>query len=209
MFAESGIKSIRMDDIARTLAVSKRTLYEMFADKEELLYLCIRHLQDRRSERAERIFEQYLDNIAGIFEVMQMMMNDADHVMPRLISNLRKFYPNVYTRISEEVKEESGRRLYCIIKHYAERGLISPHIDLRLAVAMLYYTTTTLAASMDNISLPASVNAKSALTYTIINSFRGMATIEGIRQIDAYFAERKERKAAQDHPEEKNVRDII
>ena len=53
MFAEQGIKSIRMDDIARALAVSKRTLYEMFEDKEELLYLSIRFMQSRRMAKME------------------------------------------------------------------------------------------------------------------------------------------------------------
>ena len=37
MFVTQGIKSVRMDDIARQLSISKRTLYEMFGDKEELL----------------------------------------------------------------------------------------------------------------------------------------------------------------------------
>lgn len=39
MFVSQGIKSVRMDDIAQQLGVSKRTLYEMFGDKEGLLYL--------------------------------------------------------------------------------------------------------------------------------------------------------------------------
>ena len=37
MFAEQGIKSIRMDDIARSLGVSKRTLYEMFEDRKSVV----------------------------------------------------------------------------------------------------------------------------------------------------------------------------
>ena len=38
MFVSQGIKSVRMDDIAQQLGVSKRTLYELFGDKESLLY---------------------------------------------------------------------------------------------------------------------------------------------------------------------------
>ena len=41
MFVSQGIKSVRMDDIAQQLGVSKRTLYEMFGDKEGLLYLAM------------------------------------------------------------------------------------------------------------------------------------------------------------------------
>lgn len=42
MFKEKGIKAVRMDDIAQSLAMSKRTLYEIYADKEELLLECIK-----------------------------------------------------------------------------------------------------------------------------------------------------------------------
>ncbi len=39
MFRSQGIKSVRMDDIAQQLGVSKRTLYELFGDKETLLFV--------------------------------------------------------------------------------------------------------------------------------------------------------------------------
>ena len=36
-FLHKGVKSVKMDDIANTLAISKRTLYEIYSNKEELL----------------------------------------------------------------------------------------------------------------------------------------------------------------------------
>ena len=36
-FMRKGIKNVKMDDIAATLSISKRTLYELYSDKEELL----------------------------------------------------------------------------------------------------------------------------------------------------------------------------
>ena len=41
-FSQKGIKNVRMDDIASSLSISKRTLYELFADKEELLVEVVR-----------------------------------------------------------------------------------------------------------------------------------------------------------------------
>ena len=41
MFYKSGIKPVRMDDIANNLSISKRTLYEVFQDKETLLLECL------------------------------------------------------------------------------------------------------------------------------------------------------------------------
>lgn len=49
MFVTQGIKSVRMDDIAQQLGVSKRTLYELFGDKEGLLYLAMEAVFSRAS----------------------------------------------------------------------------------------------------------------------------------------------------------------
>ena len=57
MFVSQGIKSVRMDDIAQQLGVSKRTLYELFGDKEGLLYLAMdRYFEKKRIERNLRKF---------------------------------------------------------------------------------------------------------------------------------------------------------
>lgn len=42
-FLHKGVKSVKMDDIANTLAISKRTLYEIYSNKEELLLEAVRH----------------------------------------------------------------------------------------------------------------------------------------------------------------------
>ena len=47
MIMALGVKSVRMDDVAGSLGMSKRTLYEMFGDKEELLYQCMVHLMNQ------------------------------------------------------------------------------------------------------------------------------------------------------------------
>lgn len=48
-FTTKGIKSITMDDIAAALGISKRTLYEVFVDKESLLKDCIRRCRQKET----------------------------------------------------------------------------------------------------------------------------------------------------------------
>ena len=49
MFHKHGIKSVKMDDIANALSISKRTLYEIYDNKEDLLYevVCAHELESR------------------------------------------------------------------------------------------------------------------------------------------------------------------
>ena len=190
MFAEQGIKSIRMDDIARALAVSKRTLYEMFEDKEELLYLSIRFMQSRRMAKMEAKLRENADSLIYLFESLEMMMDSKD-LHRRISHNLHKFYPATFERVRKESEESSGKVLYSLIEHYIDCGLIVSTVDIRLSVTILYYTTTTLITSADNMSLPEGVTLQDALAYTIINFFRGIATLKGVQQIDEYLASKK------------------
>ena len=191
MFAEQGIKSIRMDDIAHTLGVSKRTLYEMFKDKEELLYLSIRFMQSRRMAKMEAKLKENTESLAFLFDSMGLMMDNRD-LHRRISHNLLKFYPETFERIRKESEAQSGKILYSLIEHYIDCGLISPTVDIRLSVTILYYTTTTIVSSADNMSLPDGVTLQDALSYTIINFFRGIATLKGVQQIDEYIAKIRE-----------------
>ena len=186
MFAEQGIKSIRMDDIARSLGVSKRTLYEMVEDKEELLYLSIRYMQSRRMAKVEQKLRENSESLAQLFDSFALMTENRE-LHRRISNNLRKFYPATFERVRKEVEAESGKILFSLIQHYIDCGLIVPTVDIRLSVTILYYTTTTIVTSADNMTLPDGVTVNDALAYTIINFFRGIATIKGVQQIDDYL----------------------
>ena len=47
-FADNGIRAVRMNDIASALAISKRTLYELFKDKETLLFESVKEYEVRK-----------------------------------------------------------------------------------------------------------------------------------------------------------------
>ena len=74
-FATHGIKSITMDDIAAALGISKRTLYEVFADKESLLKECILQKQAERDKYLQEIYEQSNNVLEVILAVFQKSNN--------------------------------------------------------------------------------------------------------------------------------------
>ena len=192
MFVEQGIKSVRMDDIASTIGVSKRTLYEMFESKDELLYLAIRHMQRCKLEHIQSSVQSSQDSLAYLLDALALMLDNKE-AHRRISHNLRKFYPATFERVRKEAEEENGRLLFSMIKHYIDCGLILPTVDIRLSVTILYYTATTLVVSAGNMSLPEGVSLEDALNYTIVNFFRGIATIEGVHQIDQYLQNKNNR----------------
>ena len=49
LIARNGIRAVRVDEIAQTLGISKRTLYEMFADKDDLINACLDAMSSKLS----------------------------------------------------------------------------------------------------------------------------------------------------------------
>lgn len=56
MFHQQGIRSVTMDDIAHRLCMSKRTLYQIFADKESLLLACVIQHEEEVIKQLEKVY---------------------------------------------------------------------------------------------------------------------------------------------------------
>ncbi|MBP3534110.1 MAG: TetR/AcrR family transcriptional regulator [Alistipes sp.] len=190
MFVELGIKSIRMDDIAHTLGISKRTLYEMFTDKEELIYLCMKYLMDEQLRMVAETTADCDDKLEALFNGFKLMLDGGER-HHRMMTNLQKFYPAVFDRIRVEHIRGGVSRLREVILSYIDFGLINSNINVDLSITIFYYTATGVFGQRNNIILPEGVTEKGAFMYTIVNFFRGIATEEGVRQIDRLVKEKK------------------
>lgn len=106
-FTTKGIKSITMDDIAAALGISKRTLYEVFVDKESLLKDCILTVQAERDRYLQEVYEQSHNVLEVILAVFQKSIEMFHKTNKRFFEDIKK-YPKVYNMMKE--RSESGRK---------------------------------------------------------------------------------------------------
>ena len=192
MIAELGVKSLRVDDLAHDMGISKRTLYEMFGDKEELLYHSIKHLFQSEANEIQSQASTSQSGIPALFEIFDAMMARGA-VRKRIMENLAKFYPELYERIMTENRDYGlailREKLTCLV----EEGLISEMVNIDLSITMFYYTSMGLMRRHGRLVLPNGVTEQDAFRYTIVNFFRGIATLKGVEQIDDYLAAKAEK----------------
>lgn len=190
MFVEQGIKAVRMDDIARQIGVSKRTLYEQFGDKEELIYRSLDYFvveQDRK----------YAELAAGAQNVLEAMLLVFSQVMDfaeanyRMQSNLRRFYPKVYDRIVAEHRDRNsfGEFKVALLKG-VEEGFFQRVVDFDLAIAMLRYSVEGLVVRKD-VLLSHNKTTHEALVFLIVSFLRGISTEKGMRYIDDFIEKQR------------------
>ena len=190
MIAELGVKSLRVDDLAHDLGVSKRTLYEMFGDKEKLLYHSIKYLLQGEASEVEASVLNKQSGIPALFEIFDAMMARAA-IRRRVMENLAKFYPMLYERVMTENRDYGLAVLRKKLVALVEAGLISEMVNIDLSITMFYYTSMGLMRRQGRLVLPNGVTEQDAFRYTIVNFFRGIATLKGVEQIDEYLAQKR------------------
>ena len=190
MIAELGVKSLRVDDVAHDLAISKRTLYEMFGDKEELLYHSIKYMFQAEAVEIQNGVLKSQTGIPALFEIFDAMMARGA-VRKRVMENLAKFYPELYERVMTENRDYGLAILREKLTRLVEEGLISEIVNIDLSITMFYYTSMGLMRRHGRLVLPNGITEQDAFRYTIVNFFRGIATLKGVEQIDAYITANK------------------
>lgn len=185
MFISHGIKAVRMDDIAQELSVSKRTLYELFGDKEELLYQSVMLFAKRRDES---IMEQ-IKGVDNEIEIMMICMRNTLSMSPisqRLGYNMRRFYPVVYERVNKKSTEFLDQAVRRWLESSYKKGYITKSSNCDYVAKMLLNAMIGSVGS-DMVDAADSQEYVSKITYAMLIFVRGLCTIEGIKIIDLLY----------------------
>ncbi|MBQ2036367.1 MAG: TetR/AcrR family transcriptional regulator [Alistipes sp.] len=185
MIKAVGVKSVRMDDVASDLGMSKRTLYEMFGDKEELLSESILYMMEQRQK-------DICEKVAGCDNMVEVLLRsvrllggngEVREVERRLVFNLKKFYPNVYEKVQRAHAECGLKGLQFALQKCLEQGYIDPNIDVEL-MARLFLATSGMLISDSSVVVPEEVTNEEAFGAMVVNFLRGLSTVKGLQLID-------------------------
>lgn len=119
LFMRYGIRSITMDEIAAQLGISKKTIYQFFTDKDEMVEAVVDE-EMKENENACREFKVNAeDAVQEIFLAMEDMQEMLKTMNPQLMYDLEKHHPGAYRRL----KQYKYHFLYTMIRENLERGI--------------------------------------------------------------------------------------
>jgi len=97
LFMRYGVRSISMDDIARHLGISKKTLYQHFADKDELVLKVSRGHLERNITQFDSIRNEAKNPIEELAMISVCMKQNMESLNPTLLFDLQKFHPKAWS----------------------------------------------------------------------------------------------------------------
>jgi AcrR family transcriptional regulator len=136
LFTKYGVRSISMDDIARHLSVSKKTLYQHFADKEDIVTMtCQVHL-----ERNNKEFDAVRDNARNAIEELSnlsiCLKRNMQDMNPSLLFDLQKYHPRAWSVWLNHKNKTIRDSVVRNIRQGIEEGYYRPEINAEVIAAM-------------------------------------------------------------------------
>ncbi len=185
LFIKSGIRAVRMDDIAAHLGMSKRTLYEMFQDKEHLVTECLHYYQSTQdAANANRML-----HATNLIEEFIATLDNWDTIETdfKLIQELKLFYPRIHERMVQERHVSAVQKMKKKVEAGIQEGLFLPHINIDLAVTVFSNSAHEMIVRPETF-LSSGVSMCEAFKYISLYFLRGISTEEGIHIIDTYLS---------------------
>ncbi len=183
MFHQQGIRSVTMDNIAHRLVMSKRTLYQVFADKESLLLACIVQHEEEVIGQLEQVYNQTKNVLEFLLLVFSIKMKELDEINPQFFDDLKK-YPKVIEHIKQHKKEKEAKSAD-FLRQGVEQGVFRKEINFQIVARQL-------SSCFDDVvenGLVDEYSKSEIFMNTIIPYVRGCATKVGIEMIDNYSFE--------------------
>lgn len=183
LYLRYGIKSITMDDLARDLGVSKKTLYLHFEDKKDVVRKVIHHIIEHQKCGINEVLAQQGAN--AIDKLMMITRFFAEHLKSSNVSltyDLEKYYPELWNEVLEFKREEVYRHIMDNINEGIGENLYRTDMDYeiiaRAYVSRMEMYQTELWEPLSKY--PLEVVFRTLFIYHI----RGIANNNGLKHLE-------------------------
>ena len=138
LFGNYGIKSVSMDDICKELGISKKTLYNYFDQKDDLVEETLTRSRAHVEEMFERVMEEkktVWDMIALLPDLLQRMPDVRK--VPPFFYDLNKYYPVLAKKHNALVYQQNLKMTSALLKRGMEEKMFRDNLDVEVTAHFL------------------------------------------------------------------------
>ena len=177
-FATQGIRAVKMDDIARQLGISKRTLYELYENKEDLLFEGVKKYKAIREHEILELSDSSHSVMDVILYAYRQKVETFRQTSPQFYTDLTK-YPRVMS-LQEKERRINHERFLMFLKRGVKEGYFRADIDYRLVVRLF----EAIGEYILQNQLYRLYSIEAIFKNIVFVSLRGFCTTRGIETLD-------------------------
>jgi AcrR family transcriptional regulator len=184
LFFRYGVKSVTMDDIATHLGMSKKTIYNFFKDKDELLSVFAQTFVNRNSGAFEHVCKGANNAIDEIFCVMKHLRNMFLQMNPKLFYELQKYYPHAWQQLRDFREKHVAEMIQKNLEKGIKQGVYRSDINI---VILAKLRLEEIDMAMNNNLFPMDKFNITQVQLTLFEHFLyGICTLKGHKLINKH-----------------------
>jgi AcrR family transcriptional regulator len=184
MFRTYGIRAVTMDMLATNMSISKRTIYEVFSDKDELLKGVLKWMSEKQRELMAKIFSESDNVIEAIFKMLDLMTDHFHKMSPAFQMDMKRYHKAIIDNPEELRNLPYYSNNSEILIRGIKEGVFRDDIDIEITNKCMLEV-----ARMSNdkdIFSPDDFMNKDIIRNFYINYLRGISTQKGLDLINHY-----------------------
>ncbi|MEB0261364.1 MULTISPECIES: TetR/AcrR family transcriptional regulator [unclassified Mucilaginibacter] len=184
LFLTAGIKSVTMDDIAKHLGMSKKTIYHFFSDKNEL----VTALVDKKLKQDECQIVDIINMSSNVMEEMINMMKCSEEIFGRInpivIHDMQKYHPDAWGLFQSFKADVITKTLEDLLTKGITQGFIRPEVDVKILAKM---RVNQVEMGFNTHIFPVAQFNTWKVQYQLLEHFNyGICTIKGHELLNQY-----------------------
>ena len=177
LFWKFGTRSITMDDISRDIGISKKTLYQHFTDKDDIVFQVIQYRIDQNRENVSCRVATARDPIEEFLLASEMMRQYLAEMNPALLIDVQRHYPRAWEICTEFRERFLLESIRSNLKRGIEQGLYRPEIDIEI---MARLRVELIRMAYDTDVFPRMLVGMTEVQIQLLHHFvRGILTEKG------------------------------
>ncbi|WP_255484785.1 TetR/AcrR family transcriptional regulator [Mucilaginibacter sp. X5P1] len=184
LFLTAGIKSVTMDDIAKHLGISKKTIYHFFKDKNELVVALTKKKLQEDEDQMCAIMSTSGDVIEEMINMMKCSEEIFSKINPIVIHDMQKYHPDAWKEFQNFKADVLIRTLEELLNKGIKQGYIRPDIDVKIMARM---RVTQVEMGFNTTLFPLAEFSPWKVQYQFLEHFNyGICTLKGYKLLDKY-----------------------
>lgn len=179
LFLKVGFKTVTMDDIAKEMGISKKTIYKYFENKEVLIETCTQVANNGIHETIDYIISKNYNAIEENFQIRKMLKKMFNTTADSPAYQLKKHYPEIYSQIISEGINNCNTYFKENIEKGIAEGFYRENVNINCYIKF-YYTLIFSIKEATSSEVEAQVLEMEALEYHV----RALATEKGIKELE-------------------------
>jgi AcrR family transcriptional regulator len=184
LFLKAGIKSVTMDDIAKHLGISKKTIYHFFKDKNELVVELVKKKLKEDEEQINDIIKRSGNVIEEMINMMKCSEDIFSRINPIVIHDMQKYHSDAWKQFQNFKADVLIRTLEELLVKGKKQGYIRPEIDVKIMARM---RVNQVEMGFNTTLFPIAEFSTWKVQYQFLEHFNyGICTLKGYKLLNQY-----------------------